>query len=228
MRTGSFLTKAPKTVSKALSPHPRESHFVAACAMTKQVDVQEAVRRVRQEASAARAFFHTWNELNLARGDPRLRATMSDCKYVDFFHVSLAGNFRLMFLSLSSLFDRNSKALSLRAVSKALKNEGYVEVAYKVNKLYSIHKDTIVGIQHIRNKSIVHNDPVSTESVFGDVSITPNAIIELIDAVCLLLNEVLSELDFPNRISEGERNRRAVRSLLAALGGRHANHNDAV
>ncbi len=196
--------------------------------MIKQVDVREAVHRVRQEASAARAFFHTWNELNLARGDPRLRARMSDYEYVDFFHVSLAGNFNLMFLSLSSLFDKNSKALSLRVVGKTLKNKGYAEVAYKINKLYRIHKDTIEGIRQIRNKSIVHNDPVSIESVFGDASITPNAIRELIDAVCLVLNEVLQELDFPDRISDGERNRRAVHSLLAALEGHHANRNDTV
>ena len=89
--------------------------------MIKQVDVRGAVHRVRQEASAARAFFHTWNELNLARGDPQLRATMNDYEYVDFFHVSLASNFRLMFLSLGSLFDKNSKALSLRMVAETLK-----------------------------------------------------------------------------------------------------------
>ncbi len=99
--------------------------------MIKQVDVRGAVHRVRQEASAARAFFHTWNELNLARGDPQLRATMNDYEYVDFFHVSLASNFRLMFLSLGSLFDKNSKALSLRMVAETLKNNGYVKVAHE-------------------------------------------------------------------------------------------------
>ena len=191
----------------------------------KQVDVREAVHRIRQEASAARAFFHTRSKLNLARDDSRLRVTMSNCEYVDFFHVSLAGNLRLMILSLSSLFDKNRKALSLYVVGKTLKNNGHVEVAIKIDQLYRTHKDTIDGMRHIRNKSIAHNDPTSIETVFGDASITPNAIRELIDAVCLVLNELLQELDFPDRISGGERNRRAVHSLLAALEGRRTNRN---
>ena len=74
---------------------------------------------------------------------------MNDYEYVDFFHVSLAGSFRLIFLSLSSLFDKNSKALSLRVVGETLKNNGYVEVANKIIRLYRIHKDTIEGIRHI-------------------------------------------------------------------------------
>ena len=86
---------------------------------------------------------------------------MSNCEYVDFFHVSLAGNLRLMILSLSSLFDKNRKALSLYVVGKTLKNNGHVEVAIKIDQLYRTHKDTIDGMRHIRNNSIVHNDAIS-------------------------------------------------------------------
>ena len=38
--------------------------------MKQQVGVRETLLRVREEASAVRAFFHTWNALNLARGAP--------------------------------------------------------------------------------------------------------------------------------------------------------------
>ena len=57
------------------------------------------------EGGAARAHFHTWWALrNLAL--PDFYETMSDYTYVDFFHASNAGHYKLFFLALSKIFAR--------------------------------------------------------------------------------------------------------------------------
>ena len=185
--------------------------------MKRKVGVRETLLRVREEASAARAFFHTWNALNLARGDSRLLAAINDYRHVDFFLVSLSGNFRLFFLSLGRIFDKRRGAVSLRLLEKRLAQNDCSEMADLIGRVYTDHRDAIERIRKIRNKSIAHMEPASMEAVLKNATITPNQVDALIDAVCNVLNKVLEELGYPDRISGGERNQRAVQSLLESL-----------
>ena len=57
----------------------------------------------------------------------------------------------------------------------------------------------------------------STSEIFESAGITPNQVEALIDASCGILNTIGERVGFPNRISEGERNDRAVRDLLNTL-----------
>jgi len=79
--------------------------------------------RAFEEASAARAHFHTWWALrNLAL--PEHYETMNKSEYVDFFHVANAGNFKLMFISLSKIFDRDTRVASISNLKQTLVKMG--------------------------------------------------------------------------------------------------------
>lgn len=185
--------------------------------MTDNVELRQTLQRIREEASAARAFFHTWNALNMARGDARLRATMNDYRHVDFFITSMEGNFRLFFLSLGKLFDKYSDTVSIGLLTEKLRDGGFAEITQEIEEVISNHDGTIAKIRLVRNKVVAHNDLASTNEVFENAGITPNQVETLIDTLCGILNSIGKRVGFPDRISEGERNERAVRNLLKTL-----------
>ena len=185
--------------------------------MTDRVELRQALQRVREEASAARAFFHTWNALNLARGEARFRATMNDYRHVDFFINSMEGSFKLFFLSLGKIFDERSDTAGLQLLAKKLIDAGHADFAQEIADIISDHNRTITKVRLVRNKSIAHNDLAYTSEIFERASITPNQVEALIDTLCGTLNGVGESLGFPNKISDGERSERAVQHLLKTL-----------
>ena len=120
--------------------------------MTDEVALRQALQRIREEASAARSFFHTWNALNMARGETGLRATMNDYRYVDFFIISTEGNFRLFFLSLGKIFDESDNTVSLQLLAEKLEESGHADFAREIAAIISDHSRTIKKIRLVRNK----------------------------------------------------------------------------
>ena len=75
-----------------------------------------------EEGIAARAHFQVWWALrNLAL--PRLLPAMNDLNYVDFFHASNSGHYKLFFIALSKIFDRDDRVAGIRELKKALRAE---------------------------------------------------------------------------------------------------------
>ena len=185
--------------------------------MTETVNLRQALYRLREEAGASRAYFETWNALQLAKGDSQSRAAMNDHRWVDFFIVSTLGSFRLCFLSLGKIFERGRNSINLHFLEKELNESGYTQLNPCLTSIRTEYDSTIKKILAVRNKVVAHNDTTAVDAVFEDVSITPNQIEQLIDALCDALNRIAAALDYPDRISGGERSRNAVRSLLDAL-----------
>ena len=138
-------------------------------------------------------------------------------RHNDFFCVSMAGNFRLFFLSLGRVFDKRKETAKLCKVKQHLCQNDRQKLADKIDQVYANHRDTIDRIRSIRNKSIAHTDLAFMDTVFEENQITPNQIKALIDELCDVLNRIRAELEYPNCISGGERNRRAVQFLLETL-----------
>ena len=161
--------------------------------MKHQANFRKTLRRVCAEANASRAFLYTWNALNLARGNPQLLAAIHH--HNDFFRVSIAGNFRLFFLSLGRIFDRKKGTAALRKVKRHLCQNGRQDLADEIDQVYANHCDTIDRIRNIRNKSIAHLDPASPDKVLEGNQITPNQVEALIDELCDVLNRIRAELD---------------------------------
>ena len=182
--------------------------------MTEQVSVKEALRRIREEASAARAFFHTWRALDSARGEARLRYTMNNHHYVDFFRVAIVGSFRLIFVSLGKIYDKRSDSINLKYLANCLSGVDracLIEVCQR-------HEPVIVAIRSVRNKAMAHNDSQDADTVFQEAEITLDQIENLIDATCEAINAVATKPEYGfNRISGGQRNEKAVGYLLDVL-----------
>ena len=185
--------------------------------MTEEVELRQTLQRIRQEASAARAFFHTWNALSTARGDTGLRATMNDHRHVDFFFTSIEGSFRLFFLRLGKIFDKSSETVIIGFLSEKLREGAFADITQEIEEITSNHDGTITKIRLVRNRVVAHNDLASTNEVFENAGIAPNQVETLIDTLCGILNNIDERVGFPDRISERNGNERAVRHLLKTL-----------
>lgn len=185
--------------------------------MSNEDKLRQAVHRLQDGASTARAFFHTWKALNVACGDARLVATMNDWNHRDFFIAATAGNFRLFFLGLRKLFDRRKGTANLKFLAKRLGLGGHADLAREIEDLLAGHDGTIRKIRSVRNWSIAHDELASAGDVLESADITPNEIETLIDGTCGILNACGDRLGFPSGISGGERNELAVQNLLETL-----------
>ena len=185
--------------------------------MTEEAKLPKALLHVQEDASAARAFFHTWKALDMARGEAGLLATMLDHRHVDFFVTVMDGCFRLAFLSLRKMFDRNGRSASLGLLYRRLGKDDHADLVREIENLLADHGDTIRKIKLVTNKTVAHNDLASSSEILEDASVTPDQIERLIDASCRILNNIGERLGFPDRISEGDRNEQAVQHLLDSL-----------
>jgi hypothetical protein len=169
------------------------------------------------EAGAARAHFHTWWALrNLAL--PDFYEAMNDYTYVDFFHTSNAGNYKLFFLTLSKIFDRDPRVSGISHLKEALRQEGYQQLASELEARLIPLTSSVARVMNIRSKTIVHNDrTLSREKVYEINGITPDEIKALIDSTCELLNMVARGLGITNVISEGARFEKATLAMLERL-----------
>ena len=178
--------------------------------------VREAIRRVKEEASAARAYYNTWKTLDSARGDPQLLRTMNNHHYVDFFHVALTGNFCMSIVCLGKIYDKSRGSISMKyLVSNVDADDGQI-----LREVCKRHGNTIGSLWDIRRKEIVHNDPKSIHSVFKSSQVKPDRIKSLIDDTCNVLNDIATKPEYSlNRIAGGSRNVKAVAYLLDFLQG---------
>jgi hypothetical protein len=169
------------------------------------------------DATAARAHFHVWWSLrHIAL--PEFRRTMSDYSYVDFFHASNAGHYKLIFIALAKIFDRSNGATGLKKLAAQLRRDGRPQDATLVDELESRYSEQIKRIMAIRNKSIGHNEMATPRhQVYRDNPIAPNQIRELIDAVCALLNTITRRAGNTTVISDPDRYERAVLAMLKRL-----------
>lgn len=111
---------------------------------------------LRQEASAARAHFHTWWALrNLAL--PDYHSTMNNLEFVDFFHVSNAGNYKLIFIHLAKYFDPDARTSSFRHLKSLLADSDANDLLQEIEQLIKPHTTIVKKICRIRNTTISHN-----------------------------------------------------------------------
>lgn len=181
------------------------------------IELRSAVFRVKEDASAACAYFHTWWGLrNVSL--PKYHAAMTDLAYIDFFHTANTGFLKLTFVSLAKLFDLNVRSLGLRRLRVSLTVAGFSNEASLIEDHMATHSDLVSRIRSIRNKSVSHNEAAMTrDEVYDRYGVTPDEIRSLIAEVCDVLNTVDSRLGSPTRISDGSRNERSVLALLERL-----------
>lgn len=174
-------------------------------------------QRLIEEGIAAKAHFQVWWALdNLAR--PKYLPTMNDLSYVDFFHASGSGHFKLFFIALSKIFDRDNRVAGISQLKSALRSEGRSQSALRIETALKPLAPRIKRVLKIRNQSIAHNEyALPRKKVYETNGITPNEIREIINVVCGAINETARELGINNTIFESDRLERATLALLGTL-----------
>lgn len=175
------------------------------------------VERLIEEGIAAKAHFQIWWTLrNVAL--PEFHGTMSDFSYVDFFHASNSGHYKLFFIALSKIYDRDNRVSSIASLKDALRDEGCASLVDYIERQLAPLERLVCRILNIRNKTIAHNEKeVSREKVYEINGVTPNEIRRLIEISCDLINYVARALEIPNVIFESDRNERATLAMLDTL-----------
>ena len=170
------------------------------------------------EGIAARAHFQVWWTLrNLAL--PKFYATMNDGEYVDFFHASNAGHYKLFLLALAKIFDRDDRVAGISELRNALCLEDRADLARYIHDELSPITKAVAKIMHIRNKSLVHNDRNFPRPKVYKVKggLTPDQIREVIDKACSVINHVAVQLNISNIIFDGLPLENATLSMLKVL-----------
>ena len=170
-----------------------------------------------EEGTAAKAHFQVWWALrNLAL--PDYYETMNQSQYVDFFHASNSGHYKLFYIALSKIYDRDEKSTGIRLLKERLTEYGYNDLSQYVDKELSPNTATVARIKKIRNQSIAHSQSnISRAEIYDQNEITPNQIRELIEKTCMVINIVAQKLDESNCIFESNRLEKATLEMLSAL-----------
>lgn len=186
--------------------------------MPTAVDI---VRTLIAEGIAARAHFQIWWVLR-NKALPEYADAMNHLEYVDFFHASNSGHYKLFLLALAKIYDRDDRVAGLKSLGKALGNEGHSAAAEEIQSALDPHRHHISAICAIRDRTLAHNEAdISRNKVYKVNGITPNEISELIDATCETINRVARELGVSNTIFESRKAEEATFALLAALQAQH-------
>jgi len=180
-------------------------------------EVHKVLDALMEEGGAARVHFYTWWALrNVAL--PEFYDAMNNLAHVDFFHASNSGHYKLFFLSLSKIFDRDSRVSGISRLKDALRDEGHPQLADELQAKLIPMESAVTRVMSIRNKTIVHNErALPREKVYEINGITPDEVRELIDSICEALNSVADGLGLSNRISKGDRHERATIAMLTTL-----------
>jgi hypothetical protein len=176
-----------------------------------------------EEGKVARAHFQTWWALrNLAI--PEFLPVMNRCEYVDFFHVSNAGHYKMIFFALSKIFDRDTRASGFASLKAALLADSRTALVEYIETELSPLTARVARIDTIRNQTVAHNQTgLVRKEIYGANGIAPNEICELIDKTCAVINHVARELGISDIIFESKCFEEATLALLKALQDKHDN-----
>lgn len=178
---------------------------------------QKIIILLVEEGINARAHFQIWWALrNLSL--PKYLPTMNNLDYVDFFHAANSGHYKLFFLALSKIFDRDGRVAGISELKRALRVEGKTKIALDIARQLKPVESHVKCVMRIRNRAVVHNEHIISRSKVYEINgITPNQLRDVIDATCGAINGAARALGISNTIFESDRAEQATLKLLDAL-----------
>ena len=179
--------------------------------------LDKIIRDLIDEGIAARVHFQIWWALrNLAL--PDYYEAMNQYEYVDFFHASNSGHYKLFFIALSKIFDPDAKTSGIRSLKNALEDAGRSDLKNYIEAETANLTTLVQKVMKIRNQSVAHNQTdLSRRKVYKINGVSPNQIRELIDKTAKIINHVASQLGISNTIFKSDRAERATLKMLVTL-----------
>jgi hypothetical protein len=143
---------------------------------------------------------------------------MNDLNYVDFFHASNSGHYKLFFLALSKIFDRDNRVAGISELKRVLHAEGHGRIALRIAKELKPIEPLVKKVMGIRNQTIVHNEhSISRTEVYSINGISPDQLRQIVDTVCASISAAARDLGITNTIFENSRFESATLSMLEKL-----------
>ena len=169
---------------------------------TKTVSTQswELIQRLAETMNSAQASYEVWYTLaGKDKGYEQYSAVLQDHLFRDFFDSILNAHFKVMFIDISCLFEPHERASSFYGLKKSLKDDGYDDVANRIESAISLHKDLITRIKGNRDKRIAHYVTTwSEERMLREFGVTPNEIRSLLETFNELLRMIYKKVVSPD------------------------------
>jgi AbiU2 len=178
----------------------------------------EIIKHLVDEGNVACAHFQIWWALrNLAL--PDYYDTMNDQDYVQFFHASNSGHYKLIFVALGKIYDSDTHSAGIPELKNALRAEGHPTVADKLEADLSDVTKKVKRVLTIRNRTLLHNEQaISREKVYKlDGGITPNQLRHLINTTSSAINIVADAINYKLIIATGDSYEKATMAMLDKL-----------
>ena len=117
---------------------------------------RDIIKHLVQEGIAAISYYQVYSVLRnkeyLAQQE-----ILGHGDFKDYFHASHTAHFKMIFITLGKIFDKDPKAASMKELIKALKKEKRHGLVKYIEKKLGPQTDIHKKIEEIRNKSIAHN-----------------------------------------------------------------------
>lgn len=119
---------------------------------------------------------------------------MDDYRYVDFFHASNSGHYKLMYIELGCAFDSDDRAASVRKLKEHLKDDGRTDLVDRIEQRLAPFDTLVRKVLIIRARLIAHKElDVDSRKLYKRLKIVPDDIGKLIATLSSLVNELYEE-----------------------------------
>ncbi len=107
--------------------------------------------------NSAQAGYEVWYTLTgKDKGYEQYSVVLRDSQYRDFFDSVINAHFKVIFIDTSRLFEPHERASSFYGLMKLLKDDGYDDLAHRIECTILSQKDLVDRIKGNRDKRIAH------------------------------------------------------------------------
>lgn len=185
-------------------------------------ELAECFQHVRDSQNSALAHYQIWFTLRgKGKAIEEYLDDMNDYRYVDFFHAANSGNYKLMFIETSCLFDSDGRTHNIRALKSAMIKNGLNELADRFDQELKPFAKLVSNIKTIRSRIIAHKEAyVDPSELYKKHGIKPNEIRDLLNTTAGLLMDlesILTDNSSGHSVGPTDRWEKATLKLLNAL-----------
>jgi len=185
-------------------------------------ELVECFKHVRNSQNSALAHYQIWFTLRgKGKAIEEYIDDMNDYRYVDFFHAANSGNYKLMFIEASCLFDSDDRTHNIRALKSVMIKNGLTELADRFDQELKPFATLVSDIKTIRSRIIAHKEAyVDPSELYKKHGIKPDEIKDLLNTTAELLRDlesILTNNSSGHSVGPTDRWERATFNLLDAL-----------
>ena len=182
----------------------------------------ECFQHVRDSQNSALAHYQIWFTLRgKGKAIDEYLDDMNDYRYVDFFHAANSGNYKLMFIETSCLFDSDDRTHNIRSLKSAMIKNDLTELADQFYQELKPFTKLVSNMKTIRSRIIAHKEAyVDPSELYKKHGIKPNEIRDLLNTTAGLLMDlesILTDNSSGHSVGPTDRWEQATFKLLDAL-----------